>query len=75
MDAPIGDSRAIAQRSVFWEAECGVLPEDSYEILSVPACLKRQLLMYLARCHGIRTDTLFPDFAARGTPCVVPCHP
>ena len=64
VDAPIGDSRAIAQRSVFCVENCGILPEDSYEILYVPKCLKRQLLMYLARCHGIRTATLFPDFAA-----------
>lgn len=62
--APIGDPRAIAQRSVFWEAECGVLPAGAYEILYVPVCLKRQLLMYLARCHGICTDTMFPDFLA-----------
>ena len=64
VDAPIGDSRAIAQRSVFCEESCGVLPEDSYEILYVSGSLKRQLLMYLARCHGICADTLFPDFAA-----------
>lgn len=63
-DAPIGDSRAIAQRSVFCVESCGVLPEDAYEVLYVPGSLKRPLLMYLARCHGIRTNTLFPDFAA-----------
>ncbi len=63
VDAPIGDNRAIAQRSVFCVEQCGILPEDAYESLCVPKCLKRQLLMYLARCHGIRTDTMFPDFA------------
>ena len=63
VDAPIGDNRALAQRSVFCWERCGILPEDAYECLCVPRCLKRQLLMYLARCHGIRTDTMFPDFA------------
>ncbi len=62
--APIGALRTIAQRSVFWEAESGVLPAGAYEILYVPICLKRQLLMYLARCHDICTDTMFPDFLA-----------
>ena len=64
VDAPIGDNRAIAQRSVFCVEKRGVLPKQSYESVSVPTCLKRLLLMHLARCHGICAAALFPDFAA-----------
>ncbi len=64
IEPQIGDTRAIAQKSVFFCASRGVLPETEYETMKVPSYLKNRLICYLAECHDIKPKTIFPDFPA-----------
>ena len=57
----ITDARVQAQRSVFVQAQDGFLKPDEVSQVEIPAKLKDPLLIYLKQCHGISSETMFPD--------------
>ena len=54
------DVRVQRQKSVFIEAEGGVLSSKCYSHITIPATLKGPILMYLKQVHDISHETLFP---------------
>ena len=54
------DVRVQRQKSVFIEAEGGVLSSKGYSHVTIPAKLKGPILMYLKQVHEVSHETLFP---------------
>ena len=52
--------RVLAQKSVFVRPERGYV-EANYEVVDIPACLKKDILRYLRNAHGITTETIYND--------------
>ncbi len=55
------NSRVISQKSIFVQASCGYIDENSVKIVSIPADLKKVALDYLTKHHGISTETIYND--------------
>ena len=52
-------NRIIAQKSVFIQPATGVIEPD--DVITIPAHLKRPILNYLGKHHGISTETIYND--------------
>ena len=52
-------NRIIAQKSVFIQPATGVIEPD--DVITIPAHLKRPILNYLGKHHGISTKTIYND--------------
>ena len=64
IDSGIQDPRALAQKSVFYDSESGIIPADQYEVVVVPRETKHWLRSHLRDVHGVELHTIFPDFQA-----------
>lgn len=64
IDPGIQDPRALAQKSVFYDSESGIIPADQYEVVVVPREAKPWLRSHLRNVHGVELHTIFPDFQA-----------
>ena len=54
-------NRVIAQKSVFVSPPRGFIQPDKRDIITVPAAVKKPLLDYLKKFHGISTQTIYND--------------
>lgn len=54
-------NRVIAQKSVFVSPPKGFIEPDQGDVITVPAALKKPLLDYLKKFHGISTETIYND--------------
>ena len=54
-------NRVIAQKSVFVSPPEGFIEPDEGDVITVPATLKKPLLDYLKKFHGISTQTIYND--------------
>ena len=64
IERPLGvGHRVLAQKSVFVRPERGYIDpsESSYKVVTIPACLKEDILRYLRNTHGITTETIYND--------------
>ena len=60
--APVENhSRVIAQKSVFVKPSTGIVVPADEDVVNVPSELKRQLLTYLERTHGISHSSIYTD--------------
>ena len=64
IDTGIQDPRALVQKSVFYDSESGIIPDDQYELVVVPRETKHWLRSHLRDVHGLELHTIFPDFQA-----------
>lgn len=53
--------RVIAQKSVFARPPTGFIEDDEIERVRIPSRLKREILDFLRRGHGISAETIFND--------------
>ena len=54
-------NRVIAQKSVFVSPPKGFIEPAKRDIITIPAALKKSLLDYLKKFHGISTETIYND--------------
>lgn len=53
--------RVVAQKSVFIRPPKGYIEQYEYDIVVIPAKLKKETLQYLRKYHGIFTETIYND--------------
>ena len=53
--------RVVAQKSVFIRPPKGYIEQHEYDIVAIPAKLKKATLQYLRKYHGIFTETIYND--------------
>ena len=54
-------NRIIAQKSIFVEPQKGYIETDQFTVIDIPQFLKRPMLNYLQKQHGIATQIVYND--------------
>ena len=55
------NNRVISQKSIFFQSPKGYLDEEDYVVIPIPKELKRPVLDYLRKYHGIATHIIYND--------------
>ena len=55
------NNRVISQKSIFFQSPKGYIDEEDYVVIPIPKELKRSVLDYLRKYHGIATQIIYND--------------